>query len=930
MSGVGTKRKVSVHRDSTSDAIAASTGWSASGSSQRSSSELLESDIPPWLLRHRITVPNKAPGNFHRRNLVERCTLDRQRVTLLMAPGGFGKTTLLAECARDAVDRNTPTAWLSMGEQKEPAQLEDYLVYAFGMAGLDVLHLFRSVSTEALQTHSRIDLLIRAVEAYGKPCVLALDEVERVKDARSVAILNSLIRGGPPGLHVAISCRELPVGLDVAASVLGGDAVVLTADDLRFSKPEIARFFDLTLSRQELTEVEEASLGWPIALQIRRNAHGLATNGESRTFRHVIENWMESRLWYSFSNEDRDLLLDVGLFDWFDAELLDAVLENPGVIGRLESMAGLAGLMQPPSGGRAYSRCLHPLVKEQCARQLQRHAPERYKSINRRIAMALSKRGDVVAAVQHAARAADMALLRGIFADAGGVRLMLREGVDRLLTIDAILTEELIAPSPRLSFARAVCLIYRGRLAEARRLYEAAARGLSSRGLDNDREVRIDQLFTRAMLAYFGCESATALESLIRFAEWLGLGEETSVDPAIGNMVTFGLCYVHNLKAEFESGEIYANRLRKGTHHRAPYLTAVSGFLAGEVAMAQGRVRDATGEYDAILRHAKERSPGDPRLEVWRNVLLRELDLECNRFDDEAEAIRLVTALRRLGGQFSTFAAAAEMGAELVLTTRGAADAVSMIEEILDHAHRAELPSLARYLAVLRVSILAVSGRVDEATRSWRARGLAIDDASCLELRGQSWREMEAMSCARLRLDIASGCLDKGRSIGRSLIEVAASRNLRRTQMRGLALLTGLEARSGNLQAASAYLEEYLRLFAKIGYARPMVREGEGGVAALHAFRNASPNSPLAKCAESILAASLNTSVMDMPDLSARELEVLQRLETQRDKEIASTLGISSHGVRYHVRSILKKLDARDRFDAARRARSRGLLAPDN
>ena len=823
-----------------------------------------------------------------------------------------------------------PAAWVSMEAQDEPAQLETYLVYAFELAGLKVLEQFRSEGAEAMQPQTRTDVLIGAIETYGKPCLLALDELERVQNPESVAILNSLISRGPPELHIAISCRELPVGLDVTASVLGRHAVVLTSEDLRFSRPEIARFFDLRLSRPELADVEADSAGWPIALQIRRNKHGSTANDESLTVRHVVENWLESRLWYSFSEKDRDLVLDVGLFDWFDSELLHTVLEDPEAVGRLDAMIGLAGLMQPLAGRRAGMRCLHPLIKDQCARQLQREAPERYQSINRRIATALSKRGDVVSAVRYATKAADTTLLRTVFAEAGGVRLMLRQGVDCLLTIDTHLTEELVALDPRLGFARTVCLIRRGRLTDARRAYETAARESAGQGAGDDPEVRLDQLFTRAALAYFGCESMISLEKLIQSAERLGAGEDTSIDPAMGSLVTFGSCYIHTSKAEFESGEIYEDRLRNRVDDRAPYLATVSGLLYGEAAMAQGRVGDAAKEYNWALRLAKERFLGDPRVVVCCSVLKQELDLERNRFEDDTEAIRLVKAVRRLGGPFSSFVAATETGVEMALKAHGPARALSMVEEMLHHARNAEMPALARHLAALRVSTLAVSGGAEEANGFWRAHGLPEDDGGCLDLRGQTWREMEAMSCARLRLDFALGRLDQGRQMGRGLIEAASRRGLRRTQMRGLALLAGLEAKSGDWRAALNHLEQFLKLFVEIDYSRPIVREGEQGVAVLEAFRNANPNSTLASCAESIIAASLKASDLAVPSLSPRETEVLCRLESQRDKEIASSLGITTHGVRYHVGNILDKLDARDRFDAVRRARSAGLLDPDD
>ena len=82
----------------------------------------------------------------------------------------------------------------------------------------------------------------------------------------SLALLETLLQRGPPNLHLAIACRELPDGLNIAGSVLEGRAAVLTADELRFSKSEISEFFDRRLSRSELAALAAESSGWPIAL----------------------------------------------------------------------------------------------------------------------------------------------------------------------------------------------------------------------------------------------------------------------------------------------------------------------------------------------------------------------------------------------------------------------------------------------------------------------------------------------------------------------------------------------------------------------------------------------------------------------------------------------------------------------------------------
>ena len=93
----------------------------------------------PWLLKERVTVPERVAGYFDRPKLMKRMQPTGRRVTVLKAPGGFGKTTLLAECCRSLEQDGVLCAWLTLDVQDAPHVLDAYLAFAFQNAGLDVL-----------------------------------------------------------------------------------------------------------------------------------------------------------------------------------------------------------------------------------------------------------------------------------------------------------------------------------------------------------------------------------------------------------------------------------------------------------------------------------------------------------------------------------------------------------------------------------------------------------------------------------------------------------------------------------------------------------------------------------------------------------------------------------------------------------------------
>ena len=454
-----------------------------------------------WLRQTKVTAPDRVPGYLERTGLVDRALPTNQRLTLLQAPGGFGKTTLLAECRRRLAESGVPVAWISIDEEDAPQVLETYLVFAFEQAGLDIAGSLRpgEVGAEGV-SRRRTESLLRAIEDHGTPCVLLLDELERLLDPDSVALLNFVLRWVPSNLHVAIACRELPRGLGVGDAVIGGSALVLSADELRFSKPEIARFFGLKLSRREHRALTADSTGWPIALRIRRNELRLGTSGKDNEagevgiVREVVDNWIEARLWYGLSEDDRDFLLDIGLCEWMDAELLDEVFERTDSLRRIETMPVLSGLLEPIGRGRAAAWRLHPLVREHCVKQRYRETPERCRAIHRRIAMALSRRGETIAAMRHAADAGDSVFVGDILIDAGGLRLWLRDGLVRLQAADRFLTATMVARDTRLALVRCAVLALTGRIVEARRLYsETGPLGFVPDAVGDDLELRVDQ-----------------------------------------------------------------------------------------------------------------------------------------------------------------------------------------------------------------------------------------------------------------------------------------------------------------------------------------------------------------------------------------------------------------------------------------------------
>ena len=172
------------------------------------SARTVADETNPWLLRQKITLPAPVAGYLHRAQLVENALPTHRRVTVLKAPAGFGKTTLLAECCRSLGEVGVQTAWISLDERDVPSVLDMYVAFACRTAGLDIDDIPMAGHASSTAPWNGIALVARAVEALGSPFVLALDELDRLRNPASVALLEFLLRRGPPNLHMAMTCRS--------------------------------------------------------------------------------------------------------------------------------------------------------------------------------------------------------------------------------------------------------------------------------------------------------------------------------------------------------------------------------------------------------------------------------------------------------------------------------------------------------------------------------------------------------------------------------------------------------------------------------------------------------------------------------------------------------------------------------------------------
>ena len=885
--------------------------------------------VPDWSQRLRVAVPEPAPGYFHRPRLTDKLASPDHPVTVVKAPGGFGKTALLTDYCRRLNARGVPAAWLRMDGDYTHAILETCLALAFRQAGVEVPDPASAAGDPAGRPAGR---LLSALAAYAEPCAVIIDNLELLTDPGSIRTLNALPGNGPPNLRVVLAGRELPSSLDIANPLLEGRLAMLTAAELRFTPEETTAFLGRRPGRRELDADERQFAGWPVALALHRSAGDDDTSGQLDSA-GLLGNWIESRLWERLSSEQRDFLLDAGLLDQLDPVLLDEVLERNDSRHLLQAMAEFDGLIRPFPGGGHEPAILHPLLRRHCAAQRIRETPARFKTLHRRAALALEQRGETVPSMRHAAEAGDADLLGRLVEHAGSLRVWAYQVYFLIEEVLSVLTDDIVKRWPRLALTRCYMLAHADRIPEALRTYELTAQSSEAftRSPAGDVfDLRIDQCFVEAAFFVMGHRPVSASELQAALAEAGTHAEDDNVDPATRAALNVALSVYDNHRARFEAVEARAEQIRRlGHDNRLPYLALFVDLQLGAMAMARGQAQEAETFYLSALSTANTYHPNDPTSRVVADALLRDLQFERNRLTPATAAgMRLQDHFTRLGNTIATFISESAFILDTTQYLEGEDRALAVLAEMSEYARETKRQPLIRYLAALRVATLASFGRVAEAERAWRAAGLPPDDTACLDMEALGWREMEMFACARLRLYAALEDFEKGRALAAQALRTAGDHSLVRTEMRLYAILVALEWRAGDRDAACAHLEAFLGRYGTADYARPLLREGEVGRAALEYFRESRPDGPYRAAVEGLLAMIARDMDKDAGTrFSEREMAVLELLPESSDREIAAELAITREGVRYHLRQIFAKLDARNRREAVHKARAICLLS---
>ncbi|WP_200952351.1 MULTISPECIES: helix-turn-helix transcriptional regulator [unclassified Nocardioides] len=357
-------------------------------------------------------IPPVHPGMIARSRLEDRLRDATTKLTVVVAPAGWGKTSLLSRWA-SADDSGARVAWLSLDESDdEPIRFWNYILTALsqvsdevGPAANDLL----LASSDGPMAHA-LPVLLNELAASSTKHILVLDDFQVISDRDVHESFEFLLAYLPPTLRVVIGSRADPP-LPLARMRVRGELTELRADDLRLNLDESAAMVtavsESAIDVATATAVWERTEGWAAGLRLAGLAlrggpdHGLVVGDQ----RHLFD-YFEQEVLPALEPAQRDLLVRAAPLEFLSGSLCDAALAVEGSAAVLAELESAELFVVALDGGHEWYRC-HHLLRDALLRAGLPQSRQDERDVLRRAASWFEAHDRVDDAVRHLLRAGD-------------------------------------------------------------------------------------------------------------------------------------------------------------------------------------------------------------------------------------------------------------------------------------------------------------------------------------------------------------------------------------------------------------------------------------------------------------------------------------------------------------------------------------------
>lgn len=818
-----------------------------------------------------------------------------RRLTLVEAPAGYGKTTLLTSWLRHLDDAGAPTTWISI----DPA-----------------LHDFDAALEPALARRAREMPAPESASAVRRG-FLFLDDFHEAGSFEMQTISRMLHRGDHD-FHIVIGTRT-PPAFPLAKLRLSDQVTDLGLEELKFSLTEAADLLQQDLPAETIRSYYDYAEGWPVALQLMRlsSAKGHPVDlSDDRPLRNGLDlaGYLNEQFLNGLTVEQNRFLLETAHLNPVNGDLADHMRESSDSWAMLRSLNDSHSLVFEQTEGQDSWFHYHQLLRDYLLRRQQTLGEARRNHLYLRAATWLDEHGRHYSAAKLAMSAGAADLAEQIILDAGGTEIGICHGAQRLAPLMELLPLERINASPRLGLARAYLLLKSGRTGEASLVIQDAR----DNAMSSDRELEREIVMLEVHLRLY--EDRNISEAQVAALAYTA--RQTPVKDQLKRGILYNfLCLFYIQLGELEKAqeagetamELYTDL---GWKHLVFFMhlnLSVVNLDLGEFEIADERRRKARQLQRDCFGH-------DPNLSAIATIMFSETAFEADRAHTlEASLTNALNDADSREGWSEVFLAGYETCLALKLKNGGYEEALDLISQAEAMIVRRSLPRFSRQLKILELDMATSAGREQEARRLASSVRTLMQEGRGAD--GLRWRGQILARLALARFESHFGDPLKALQQASEIATDCGAKGLQRYRLRALVLKMISAATAGDIKGAAETLAETLKTGRKCEMKGAFLREPERFADAAKTVVRDKGVSGFSR-EDLFFISGLLSQVKGHPDsghilselLTEKEFEVLSSLtEGNANKVIARALGLSEPTVKFHLQNIYRKLGVNSR-----------------